>query len=912
MRMPWLGNLFAGGSQRRKAGRPSVWRQVEVLEFRVVLTTTYTAAWLGTLDAADTFSAAQGINDLGQVVGNSYTQDENGISTNEKAFLYTPDEGMVDLGTVASTGAFAWDISDTGLITGWIHQGGSLATGGYWEWAALWDSEGGYTIPGYAQPGMSSVAYGVNNNGIVVGNASVPGQVPSSGAYTFDGSTLTFLDSLGGMWSYGMDINNSNYVVGFADIGENPSGDPDVYMSLFHAVIWSPTGEVQDLGTLGTDSYAYQINESGQVVGSSLADDGFYHAFLYDGTQMIDIGQVGKNTQALAINDAGQVVGDAGKWLDSAAFLYEAGITYDLNDLVLDLGDDTIMSAHDINNLGQIVGYGLHNGQYEAVILTPTGLNDGGGSGGGGDTTASELTASISGPIDGFQGVTGQERTLTLTADGPLAADGFEFEIAWGDGTYDTINGTSGITASHVYTVAGSYTVSLTAIDSDGQTSAPATVELNIQRAELQGEVLALGGTEEDDLLTLAAGATSGTIVTTFGTFTTSQVMVYAYEGSDSIIVQGTDGNDIFGISPEGVDVNGVMVQGTSAEEWSAEGLAGDDTFSAIGTGMTVTLKGGDGNDRFRMAADSDLNVSIDGGAGSDLLDYAIYQNPVTVDLENQTATATAGFTKIEGFIGSNLVDTLIGANGDNTWTMGRVDSGTLNAVQFGSFENWIGGSGNDTFILSSLSGLYGVIDGGAGINTLDYSGYTTDVVVDLSAGTATTVRSGIVNIANVIGGAGADTLTGDGGDNILLGNAGDDVLIGGLGGNDVLVGGAGSDTLTGSAGRNILIGGLGADTIYGGVGEDILIGGTTKYDAHLAALTSLMNEWKRTDLTYQQRVNHLTGKTRGGANGTTYLTKKTVKDDGTLDQLFGEDGLDWFWGLVSETKDRATDERLN
>ena len=32
------------------------------------------------------------------------------------------------------------------------------------------------------------------------------------------------------------------------------------------------------------------------------------------------------------------------------------------------------MSAHDINNLGQIVGYGMHNGRYEAVVLTPNGM----------------------------------------------------------------------------------------------------------------------------------------------------------------------------------------------------------------------------------------------------------------------------------------------------------------------------------------------------------------------------------------------------------------------------------------------------------------------------------------------------------------------------------------------------------
>jgi Ca2+-binding RTX toxin-like protein len=185
-------------------------------------------------------------------------------------------------------------------------------------------------------------------------------------------------------------------------------------------------------------------------------------------------------------------------------------------------------------------------------------------------------------------------------------------------------------------------------------------------------------------------------------------------------------------------------------------------------------------------------------------------------------------------------------------------------------------------------------------------------VAVNLSSGTATNVRGGILNIVNVTGGSGADTLTGGAGDNLLLGNAGSDVLNGGAGGNDVLVGGAGNDNLTGSAGRNILIGGLGADVLTGGGGEDILIGGTTNHDATAAALTSLMAEWKRTDLGYQQRIDHLIGATAGGLNGSKYLKSTTVKDDGTADTLTGLEAQDWFWALAAEVTDWVTGERLN
>ena len=53
-----------------------------------------------------------------------------------------------------------------------------------------------------------------------------------------------------------------------------------------------------------------------------------------------------------------------------------------------------------------------------------------------------------------------------------------------------------------------------------------------------------------------------------------------------------------------------------------------------------------------------------------------------------------------------------------------------------------------------------------------------------------------------VIGGAGADTLSGNGGDDALAGGAGNDWLYGGVG-NDTLTGGAGADNLVGGTGSN-------------------------------------------------------------------------------------------------------------
>src|SRR5207248_9751455 len=100
--------------------------------------------------------------------------------------------------------------------------------------------------------------------------------------------------------------------------------------------------------------------------------------------------------------------------------------------------------------------------------------------------------------------------------------------------------------------------------------------------------------------------------------------------------------------------------------------------------------------------------------------------------------------------------------------------------------------------------------------------------------------------------------------------------------------------------------GGLGADQLDGGAGDDILIGGMTSHDANTTALLAIMQEWGRIDQTYQQRVDHISGTTTGGLNGTYLLNSTTVLDDNkTPDSLFGRGGTDWF---CVASKDQADD----
>jgi probable HAF family extracellular repeat protein len=161
------------------------------------------------------------------------------------------------------------------------------------------------------------------------------------------------LGTLGGTQSWALGINSGGQVVGFSYI----SGDRDN-----HPFLYNGSSHMQDLGTLDSEcDYAIGINNSGQVVGGPIFNypnggacgDRGGHAFLYSGTgPMEDIGTLGGYyCSATSINDNGQIVGYS--WDYGRAFLYSGGIMQDLG------SPYTVANA--INNAGEIVGY-FYNG----------------------------------------------------------------------------------------------------------------------------------------------------------------------------------------------------------------------------------------------------------------------------------------------------------------------------------------------------------------------------------------------------------------------------------------------------------------------------------------------------------------------------------------------------------------------
>jgi probable HAF family extracellular repeat protein len=83
-----------------------------------------------------------------------------------------------------------------------------------------------------------------------------------------------------------------------------------------HAFIWDATNGLHDLGTLGGDSFAVAVNDSGTVTGHYIPPGFNYHGFIWtEATGMVDLGIPGggNNERATcfptAINSAGNIVG---------------------------------------------------------------------------------------------------------------------------------------------------------------------------------------------------------------------------------------------------------------------------------------------------------------------------------------------------------------------------------------------------------------------------------------------------------------------------------------------------------------------------------------------------------------------------------------------------------------------------
>jgi len=319
---------------------------------------------------------------------------------------------------------------------------------------------------------------------------------------------------------------------------------------------------------------------------------------------------------------------------------------------------------------------------------------------------------------------------------------------------------------------------------------------------------------------------------------------------TDSIVVNGTQGADVFGAvgDASGIQVFGlqavVTIAGSEAlfDNLTLNGQGGHDVIDASSleaNACRLSLNGGLGNDVLLGSEGDDL---LTGGDGDDVMlagagDDTMVWNPGD---DNDTLEGQAGFDRML-FNGANVSEIInVFANGGRVIFSRNVASVLmdLNDVEQIDF-NALGGadtisvadlSGTDiTSIRLNLSAANGTGDGAA--DSVIVNATNGDDVTQVVGDNSGTILLGLASEIEIVGAEAAnDRLT----VNLL---AGDDVLEGssltasgiqltgdGGFGNDVLIGGDGNDTLIGGDGDDVLLGGPGTDVLNGGAGDDIEI----------------------------------------------------------------------------------------
>ena len=288
--------------------------------------------------------------------------------------------------------------------------------------------------------------------------------------------------------------------------------------------------------------------------------------------------------------------------------------------------------------------------------------------------------------------------------------------------------------------------------------------------------------------------------------------------GNDNMIgSEGTDRAD-YGTSSARVQVD--LGAGTATGEGTDTlSTIEDATGSAFGDGIDGStgnndLDGGSGNDTMNGdGADDTLSGNLgddgmNGNEGTDRVHYGDSLTPVQVDLQAGTATGEGNdtLTNVEDATGSRLPDEISGSAGKNDLE-GNDGDDTIS-----------GKAGDDT-----ISGNPGDdnMSGDGDTDRVDYSDSSSEVQVDLEAGTATGEGNDtLATIEDATGSKFDDTIAGSSGRNDLDGKDGRDNISGG-GDEDNIEGNEGADELNGDGGKDAMRGGTGDDTIRGGDGDD-------------------------------------------------------------------------------------------
>jgi probable HAF family extracellular repeat protein len=281
----------------------------------------YEAIDIGTLPGGNA-ARPEDINDRGQIVGTSLTG-----TWADHAFLWD-ESGMHDLGTMGHEGSEAIRINEAGAIAGtvWTHTVGipghneiSANIGTIWQNGVprALDSTQVILTAGAGQPYCATALFSLASPRVVRA-------MNSSGDVAW--AAYSRWCTTGWLWGNGswqrlpslpIAMNDRGQVVGATERGESPW--------YYHAFL-AEGGSSRELGVLApwacksnidcSMAMATDINQSGQVVGTSTDGTGRYHFVLWQDGTIKDLGfgdwTYPQNVPHVVINDRGQIAGSAG------------------------------------------------------------------------------------------------------------------------------------------------------------------------------------------------------------------------------------------------------------------------------------------------------------------------------------------------------------------------------------------------------------------------------------------------------------------------------------------------------------------------------------------------------------------------------------------------------------------------
>jgi Ca2+-binding RTX toxin-like protein len=292
--------------------------------------------------------------------------------------------------------------------------------------------------------------------------------------------------------------------------------------------------------------------------------------------------------------------------------------------------------------------------------------------------------------------------------------------------------------------------------------------------------------------------------------------MIFGSAGDDTIV--GGTGNDYLN-GGGGADTYRYST-GDGRDIYADTGLSGIDRIVATANDTVITLASGFGSAAGieEISADGLPGVTIEGGSGSDTLDFSLTQLNGIAGIEGgggwDFITGSAGNDKIMGGDGSDTLkghlgnDTLVGGSGNDSLDGGEGSDTYLYSTGDGrDIYGDTGTSGVDKILATANNTVITLASGfgpSTGIDKIGANGFSGVTIQGTgSADSLDFSMTLLFGIASIEGGSGWDSITGS------LGS-------------DMIVGGDGSDTLRGDGGDDTLIGGSGSDSLDGGEGSDI------------------------------------------------------------------------------------------